>query len=125
MKPFLLHLSAILLSLAGGVLIALAFPPWNQDWLIWIGFTPVLAGLLLFPRRWVTSLIQGAVFGGTFGGLVFSWLWAGGRPNDWVSNFASLALLGAIWGIFVGLFVRLPAKSGNRKVSPISAGIWF
>jgi apolipoprotein N-acyltransferase len=125
MKPLLLRLSAILLSLAGGVLIALAFPPWNHDWLIWIGFTPVLAGLLLFPRRWAASLIQGAVFGGTFGGLVFSWLWTGGRPNDWISNVASLALLGAVWGIFVGLFVRLPARSGDRKVSPILPGYGF
>lgn len=125
MKPFLLHLSPILLSLLGGVLIALAFPPWNYDWLIWIGFIPVLAGLLLFPRRWLTALIQGAVFGGTFGGLVFSWLWAGGRPNDWVSNVVSLALLGAIWGMFLNLFVRLPARSGDRKVSPILPGYGF
>jgi apolipoprotein N-acyltransferase len=122
MKPHLLHLSTILLSLAAGVLVALAFPPWNQDWLIWIGFTPVLAGLLLFPRRWVSSLIQGAVFGGTFGGLVFYWLWAGGRRNDWISNVASLALVGAIWGIFVSLLIRLPASSGDRKVSPILPG---
>ena len=125
MKPYLLNLSAILLSVAGGVLIALAFPPWNYSWLIWIGFTPVMAGLLLFPSRWATSLIQGAVFGGTFGGLVFSWLWAAERPNDWLSNFASLALLGAIWGIFVGLFVRLPPGNGSRKVLPILPGYGF
>jgi apolipoprotein N-acyltransferase len=125
MRPFLLHLTMMLLSLAGGILIALAFPPWNRYWLVWIGFTPVLAGLLLFPRRWFISLIQGAVFGGAFGGEVFSWLWLGGRPNDWASNVASLALLGAIWGLFVGLFVRLPDKSGDRKVSPILPGYGF
>src|ERR1700722_1218984 len=125
MKPYLHHLCAILLSLLGGVLIALAFPPWNDDWLIWVGFMPVLAGLLLFPRRWVSSLIQGAVFGGTFGGLVFSWLWAGGRLTDWLSNAESLALLGAVWGLFVNFFIRLPARSGDRKVSPILPGYGF
>src|ERR1700742_364739 len=125
MKRLLLPASAILLSLLGGVLVAMAFPPWNYDWLIWIGFTPVLAGLLLFPRPWVTSLIQGAVFAGTFGGVVFFWLWAGGRPADWFSNVATLALLGAIWGSFVGLFVQLPVKSGDRKVSPILPGYGF
>jgi apolipoprotein N-acyltransferase len=130
MKPHLHKLAAILLSLTGGVLVALAFPPWNQDWLIWIGFVPALAGLILFPRHWVTSLIQGAVFAGTFGGLVFCWLWAGGRPSDWAWNVGSLAVLGAIWGGFVGLFVRLPGGNGDRKVSPIlpgyefSAGAW-
>ena len=125
MKPHLLKLAPILLSLAGGVLVALAFPPWNQDWLIWIGFVPALAGLLLFPRHWVTSLIQGAVFAGTFGGLVFSWLWAGGRPSDWAWNVGSLAVLGAIWGWFVGLFVQLPVGDGDRKVSPILPGYGF
>jgi len=125
MKSLRIYLPPILLSLVGGVLTALAFPPWNHDWLIWIGLTPVLAALLLFPRRWVTSLIQGAVFAGTFGGLVFSWLWTGGRPNDWLWNVASLALLGAIWGIFVGLFVSLPVGNGDRKVSPILPGYGF
>jgi apolipoprotein N-acyltransferase len=125
MKSLRIYLLPILLSLVGGVLTALAFPPWNHDWLIWIGLTPVLAALLLFPRRWVTSLIQGAVFAGTFGGLVFSWLWTGGRPNDWLWNVASLALLGAIWGIFVGLFVSLPVGNGDRKVSPILPGYGF
>jgi apolipoprotein N-acyltransferase len=125
MKPVLLHVSAMFLSLAGGVLVSLAFPPWNQDWLIWIGFIPVLAGLLLFPRGWVASLLQGAIFGGTFGGLVFSWLWAAGQTNDWIWNFLSLGLLGGIWGIFVGLFVQLPAKSGSQQVSPILPGYGF
>ncbi len=125
MKRLLLPVLAILLSLLGGVLVAIAFPPWNYDWLIWIGFTPVLAGLLLFPRHWITSLIQGAVFAGTFGGVVFSWLWTGGRLADWFSNVATLALLGVIWGSFVGLFVQLPVKSGDRKVSPILPGYGF
>jgi len=125
MKPQLLKLAPILLSVAGGVLVALAFPPWNQDWLIWIGFVPALAGLLLFPRHWITSLIQGALFAGTFGGLAFSWLWAGGRPSDWAWNVGSLAVLGAIWGWFVGIFVQLPARDGDRKVSPILPGYGF
>src|SRR5258708_20522145 len=34
MKPVLLHVSPIFLSLVGGVLVSLSFPPWNQDWLI-------------------------------------------------------------------------------------------
>ena len=125
MRAILLRSSAILLSIVGGVVTAMAFPPWNYDWLIWIGFTPVLVGLLLFPRRWVFSLVQGAVFGGTFGGLVFSWLWASGHPGDWAWNVASLALLGAIWGGFIGFFVQLPARSGDRKVAPLLPGYGF
>jgi apolipoprotein N-acyltransferase len=125
MKTVLLQVSAILLSLAGGVLVSLAFPPWNQDWVVWIGFIPVLAGLLLLPHGWIASFIRGAVFGGTFGGVVFSWLLAGGHTNDWMWNFLSLALLGGVWGIFVGLCVQLPAKSDNRQISPILPGYSF
>jgi apolipoprotein N-acyltransferase len=125
MKVFLTHLSTILLSLAGGVLLSLAFPPWNQYWLIWIGFTPVLAGLLLFPRNWFSSMIQGAVFGGTFGGSVFSWLLTGRLRSDWLWNFVSFLLLGAIWGIFVGVLVRLPVGNRNRQVTPIMPGYGF
>jgi apolipoprotein N-acyltransferase len=125
MKVLLLHLSTIFLSLAGGVLLSLAFPPWNQYWLIWIAFTPVLAGLLLFPRRWYLAIIQGAVFGGTFGGLVFSWLLTGRLASDWLWNFVSFLLLGAIWGTFVGALVHLPARNGNRQVTPIMPGYGF
>jgi apolipoprotein N-acyltransferase len=125
MKALLIHLSTIFLSVAGGVLLSLAFPPWNQYWLVWIGFTPVLAGLLLFPRNWFTSVIRGAVFGGTFGGLVFSWLLSGGLRSDWLWNFVSFLLLGAIWGTFVGVVVHLPAGNGQRQVTPIMPGYGF
>jgi apolipoprotein N-acyltransferase len=122
MKRFLIWLLPILLSAMGGVLVAVAFPPWNQDWLIWVGFTPVLAGLLLFRRHWLTAVIQGALFGGTFGGLAFSWLWKGGRPGDWGWNAGSLTLAGALWGLIVSSLVKLPARGGDRKLSPILPG---
>jgi apolipoprotein N-acyltransferase len=124
MKPFVHHALLVFLSLTSGVLVSLAFPPWNQDWLIWIGFTPVLAGLLLFPRRWIASLIQGAVFGGSFGGLVFSWLLPRGT-KDWMWNFLSLALLGGIWAVFVSQIVRLPVKSSDQGIPPILPGYGF
>ena len=37
-------------------------------------------------------------------------------------TFLTLALLGAIWGVFVGLLVKLPAKSAQKKISPILPG---
>jgi apolipoprotein N-acyltransferase len=125
MRHILLRIYPILLSVAGGVFVAVAFPPWNQDWLIWFGFAPVLVGLVLFPRSWLTALIEGAVFGGTFGGLAFSWLWKGGRPVDWIWNTGSLAVVGALWGLIVSFLVQLPALSRERKVAPILPGYGF
>jgi len=125
MKHTLIRIYSILLSTVAGVLVAIAFPPWNQDWLIWFGFAPVLVGLVLFPRNWLTALIQGAMFGGTFGGLAFSWLWKGGRPVDWIWNTGSLAVVGALWGVIVSLLVQLPALNRERKIGPILPGYGF
>jgi len=125
MKSSLLRIFAILLSIVGGIVVAVAFPPWNQDWLIWIGFTPVLVGLLLCSRNWLAALIQGALFGGTFGGFAFAWLSKGGRPADWIWNTGSLALVGALWGLIVSLLVQLPALTRERKIAPILPGYGF
>jgi apolipoprotein N-acyltransferase len=125
MKTFALHLATIGLSIFSGFIVALAFPPWNQNWLIWIGFIPVLCSLLLFSRHWLLSLSRGAAFGGTFSGFLFSWLLAQGQPASWLINTVSFALLGGIWGAFVGLFVQLPAKSDKKTISPILPGYGF
>src|SRR5262249_53832020 len=122
MKPPLVHLATILLSALSGFVVAAAFSPWNQSWLVWIGFIPVLSALLLFSRHWSLSLLRGVVFGGTFGGFLFSWLPANGRLADWVTNTVSFGLVGGVWGLYTGLFVQLPAKSEKKKLSPILPG---
>jgi apolipoprotein N-acyltransferase len=105
-----------------GFIVAIAFPPWNQNWLIWVGFVPVLSALLLFSRHWALSILRGAIFGGTFGGLVFYWLLRHGHRTDWLTNTMSLALLGALWGLFIGFLVQLPAKSDRKRLAPILPG---
>ena len=125
MKTSVQQAMSILLSVLSGIIVAMAFPPWNQYWLVWIGFIPVLSALLLFSRHWLLSLVRGGVFGGTFAGILFSWLLANGRLADWIANIVSLALVGVIWGILVGLLVRLPAKSTSKKLSPILPGYGF
>jgi apolipoprotein N-acyltransferase len=124
MKTTISHLSALLLSFLSGLLVALAFPPWNLEWLIWIGLTPVLAALLLFESNWLFSLLRGALFGVVFSGITFYWLLQSGRPIEWLWNLGSLSLVGAIWGFLVNRFVDLPIKKTERaeKVSPILPG---
>jgi len=125
MKTYVLNLATILLSVFSGFIVAVAFPPWNQSWLIWVGFIPALCALLLFSRHWGLGLLRGLAFGGTFGGFLFSWLLSSGRLADWLTNTISLALLGGIWGLFVGSLVQLPAKSVKSKLSPILPGYGF
>jgi len=87
MKRSLTWFLPILLSVVAGLLVALAFPPWDQGWLIWVGFTPVLAGLLLFSRRWVAALIQGALLAEHSG----VWRSPGfGKEGSWATGAGTL-----------------------------------
>ena len=62
-----------MLAVLSGVLVAVAFPPWNVEWIIWVAFIPVLFALLFLRSHWLTALAQGAVFGAVFGGIAFFW----------------------------------------------------
>src|ERR1700738_3763382 len=117
-------LFAFLLALLSGVVLALAFPPWNMEWLIWIGFTPVLAALLLFGLGRGYALLNGALFGITFGGIIFSWLLQSNRTIDWIWNLGTFAIVGTIWAYLVHRFVDLPVRASTRKerLSPILPG---
>jgi len=124
MKNVVSQLLAILLSLLSGLLVALAFPPWNLEWLIWVALTPILGALLLFKSDWRFSLFRGALFGAGFGAITFSWLAQGGRVTEWFWNVGSIAVVGAIWAYVVARFVELPVKKLEQpeKVRPILPG---
>jgi len=107
------------LSLLSGVLLGLAFPPWNVSWLVWIAFVPVLSGLLILGGSALVLLVQGTLFSGTFGLIAFNWLGAETRLNELAQNVGTLVVAGAVWAWLVGRFAVLPefprAKSGKKK----------
>jgi apolipoprotein N-acyltransferase len=95
-----------------------------MEWLIWIGFTPVLAALLLFGSGRGYALLNGALFGITFGGIIFSWLLQSNRTIDWIWNLGTFAIVGTMWAYLVHRFVDLPVRTSTRKerLSPILPG---
>jgi apolipoprotein N-acyltransferase len=107
------------LSVLSGVLLGLAFPPWNISWLVWIAFVPVLSGLLILRGSALVLLVQGALFSATFGLIAFNWLGAESRWNELAQNVGTLIVAGAVWAWLVGRFAVLPefprAKSGKKK----------
>jgi apolipoprotein N-acyltransferase len=112
------------LSLLSGVLLGLAFPPWNVSWLVWIAFIPVLAGLLILRGSTLVLLVQGALFCATFGFTAFSWLGVENRWNELAQNVVTLVVAGAVWAWLVGRFAVLPefpkAKTGKKgSIEPI------
>jgi apolipoprotein N-acyltransferase len=127
LKPIFKELLALTLAALSGVLVAVAFPPWNLEWIIWVAFIPVLLALLFLRSTWLTALAQGAVFGAVFGGLTFSWRLMANAQSDWAWNVVGLAVVGGGWSIFINRFVHLPEKSANKdgKLSPILPGYGF
>ena len=127
MKPILKESLALILAALSGILVAVAFPPWNLDWLIWAAFIPILFALLFLRSNWMTALAQGAVFGGIFGGIAFFWRLSEGSPSDWAWNLLGLAVVGGAWSSFISRFVRLPEKREDKssKLSPILPGYGF
>jgi apolipoprotein N-acyltransferase len=107
------------LSVLSGVLLGLAFPPWNFAWLVWIAFVPVMSGLLILRGSALVLLVQGALFSATFGLIAFNWLGAESRWNELAQNVGTLIVAGAVWAWLVGRFAVLPefprAKSGKKK----------
>ena len=107
------------LSLLSGVLLGLAFPPWNVSWLVWVAFVPVLSGLLILRGSALVLLVQGALFSAAFGLIAFNWLGAETRWNELAQNVGTLIVAGAVWSWLVGRFAVLPefsrAKSGKKK----------
>jgi apolipoprotein N-acyltransferase len=107
------------LSVLSGVLLGLAFPPWNVSWLVWIAFVPVLGGLLIVRGSALVLLVQGTLFSATFGLIAFNWLGAETRWNELAQNVGTLVVAGAVWAWLVGRFAVLPefprAKSGKKK----------
>src|SRR5260221_5695340 len=118
----------LLLSVLGGVLIALGLPPWTVSWMIWVAFVPILVSLLVLRGRAVLIILQGILFSGTFGLIAFHWLWKEHRYQELGTILGVFSLQGVIWGWFVWRFCKLPElakpdeKKGKKKLEPLFIG---
>jgi apolipoprotein N-acyltransferase len=106
-----------LLSLLGGFLIALGFPPWNFSWVVWVAFIPVLVSLLSLRGPAIMVILQGVLFSGTFGLITFHWLWHEHRYQEFGTSLGVFAIQGMVWSWFVWRFCKLPelAKEDDKK----------
>jgi Apolipoprotein N-acyltransferase N-terminal domain len=106
-----------LLSLFGGILIALGFPPWNFSWVVWVAFIPVLVSLLSLRGPAIMVILQGVLFSGVFGLITFHWLWHEHRYQEFGTILSVFAIQGMVWSWFVWRFCKLPelAKEDDKK----------
>jgi apolipoprotein N-acyltransferase len=124
----LVWLWQLLLSVLGGVLIALGLPPWNFSWVIWVAFVPILVSLLALKGRAIAVVPQGILFTGTFGLIAFHWLWKEHRYQELGTVVGVFGLQGMVWSWFVWRFCNLPElaktdqKKGKKGLQPIFVG---
>lgn len=117
-------------ALSSGALLALCFPPFNQEWLCWIALTPLISVSWFCTANCARPGLASALFG-YLAGLVFflttfHWLttvhWIG-----WVALCLYLALYPAAWGWFLGMVLRERAflRSGENIVCALcGAAAW-
>ncbi len=98
-----------------GLLVALAYAPFNQGWLIWVALTPLMAALWLDSRHsqprslsWKRMALLGWVAGLVMFGLQFFWITTV-TGIGWVAVTAYLALYPAAWAAITGVLLH-PAR---------------
>lgn len=122
---------AFLLPILSGVLLVLAYPPYDLEFLIWIALIPLFWFLALKQTSPKNALIGGSLVGVLFFGKLFGWLFAT-YPFEWLGIttgmgttlvFIFLIVLWIIQTVFLGLFFGIFAwflKLSFNKFSKLS-----
>lgn len=107
-------------AVLSGLLLTLAYAPFNQSWVVWIGLTPVVAAILFgpraerrpFPRWFLLGYVAGLVY--FLGSL--HWLTTV-TVGGWAALSFYLALFPGVWAALTGIFARAACDvSGERPV---------
>ncbi|HET7228174.1 MAG TPA: hypothetical protein VFJ55_06000, partial [Chthoniobacterales bacterium] len=106
MKRRLLRLWPWLTAIISGLLAAVALPPFDQTWLIWLAFVPLCATILFSgedaKHPWLRDLLLGYVAGLAFFWTCFFWITTVSALGWFVLQFY-LAIYFAVWTWFCGL----------------------
>lgn len=111
-------------ALLSGVALALCFPPYNVDSLIWIWQAPLL-GALWFSKpkagwpRWRWGLLLGYITGATFFIISLSWMTEVGKVAGTIwAGIAALLALALYLAIYVAIFGAFGATVGRWIIRP-------
>ncbi len=141
LKPRIKRYVAFLLPVLSGILLILAYPPYNLEFLIWIALIPLFWFVALEKISRKKALVGGFITGVLFFGKLFGWLFAT-APFEWLGittktdTLLVSGLIAALWfiqtvffGLFIGIFVW-PLKLSFNKLSKfaflvIAPAIWI
>lgn len=97
-------MASIVISLISGIVLALAFPRANLDWVAWFTLAPLM--YYVFRRPWKDVLLCGFAFGMGFFGVLLYWIGVFGKLPWFV--------LAVFQGLYVVGFVMLAKLIGTR-----------
>jgi len=111
-------MTGMILSVASGVLTALAFPKSDLGFLAWLGLVPFFIALFN-AKRYNTAALYGLVFGSVYFFGVFLWVFSLSR---WVGPWAYIGLifLSLYQSLFIVLFslaVLYSIKNFDKRIS--------
>lgn len=136
MTKFIKNNLPFLLPILSGVLLILAYPPYDLEFLIWIALIPLFWFLALKQTSPKNALIGGSLTGVLFFGKLFGWLFAT-YPFEWLEIttgmgtalvFIFLIVLYIIQTVFLGLFFGIFAwgiKKMVKKMVKLSFAIFL
>ncbi len=117
---------AMLLSLAGGCLMALAFIPFDYSYIVWIGLLPLLTVLWMRPRSFWGGFGYAWLYGMGYYGLSFWWIQEVGLvfkiPYGLFLGMAFLPLM-ACYSLLVGLWGGIASTLLRPKLSKAPEGL--
>jgi len=126
-----------LAAVCSGLSCTFCFPPFDQSWLCWFAFTPLIAAVWFSgknsKRRWLRNLLLGYVCGIVFFTATFAWLGSLGvlYQNVWLRGLSFLlaiylGIYFAFWGWFVGLITprNFLASWRNLLLAFLAACAW-
>lgn len=102
-----------LLPILSGILLILAYPPYNLEFLVWVALIPLLYFISLKSVSLKKAFIGGTLCGIIFFGKLFGWLFAT-APFEWMGIvtkqntiliFVFLIILYIIQTVFLSLFI--------------------
>jgi apolipoprotein N-acyltransferase len=83
-KPIIRTLIAVLLSALSGLMLFLAFPPYNLWLLMWVAFIPmIVAQYRIIPRK-ISALVPAITVGGWLGGYLYPIFAGSGIYMEWL-----------------------------------------
>lgn len=120
-----------LAAASGGGLLALAYPPFEWDWLAWVALTPLLAALWLVPqasglREHRRLFGLGWIFGAVFFLISLSWV-IEVTTAGWIALSLYCALYPAIFSWLVGWALRPRVWTSSRinlALVALGAAVW-